>query len=338
MGINGGAKCSATIKDAPVASVMSKLREIAAESGQNDAPLPVIDADINWLICSKTSDSDSLRSRAIRAADILESFSRFGCIVNPICDPETRHHSKMASTQRRSNKVAKEALTRASRYKLNQTNQKLSNVRHNSDASDISALNDERKSLEKLAKRSIAPDHSILDIAQLAFKIMTDRDLISTNAHGGRVNAMVSGMFHTDALIAKRFKLGLSHVIVSSDSDFTMLVGKSCIQIKDFSFDNKAKCISYVTLSLSSNDDAKSWQEYIMKSKANPKLKLAEFPFFAEYSDLKTRALIGICLGCDVYPGGCKNVGPPTLNKFLNKYSNEKDDMSKIIGDYAAKK
>ena len=84
MGINGGAKCSATIKDAPVASVMSKLRELAAESGQNEVPLPVIDVDINWLICSKTSESDSLRSRATKAADILESFSKFGCVVNPI--------------------------------------------------------------------------------------------------------------------------------------------------------------------------------------------------------------------------------------------------------------
>ena len=211
-------------------------------------------------------------------------------------------------------------------------------MRRDSDASDFSALNDERKSLEKLAKRTITPDHSILDIAKLAFKIMTDRDLISTNESGGRVNAMVSGMFQADALIAKRFKLGLSHVIVSSDSDFMMLVGKSCIQIKDFSFDNKAKCISYLTLSLTSNDAAKSWQEFIMKSKVNPKLKLAEFPFFSEHADLKTRVLIAICLGCDVHPGGCKNVGPPTLNKILKNYSNEKDYMNKIIGDYAAKK
>ena len=165
--MNGGAKCSATIKDAPVASVMSKLRELATESGQNEVPLPVIDVDINWLICSKTLESDSLRSRATKAADILESFSKFGCVVNPICDPETRHHSKMASTQRRSNKAAKEALMRASRCKLNQINQKLSNLRRDSDASDFSALNDERKSLEKLAKRTITPDHSILDMHKL---------------------------------------------------------------------------------------------------------------------------------------------------------------------------
>ena len=119
MGISGGAKCSATIKDAPAASAMSKLREAAAESGQNEAPLPAIGVGIDWLICSETSDSDSLRSRAIREACILESFSKFGRVVNPACDPETRHHSKMALAQRRSNKVAKEALMRAPRHNLN---------------------------------------------------------------------------------------------------------------------------------------------------------------------------------------------------------------------------
>ena len=70
MGTTWGAKCSAIITDAPVASATSILREMAAASGSKENHLHVVDTDINWLICKKTSDADSMKSRAVKTADI----------------------------------------------------------------------------------------------------------------------------------------------------------------------------------------------------------------------------------------------------------------------------
>ena len=117
-----------------------------------------------------------------------------------------------------------------------------------------------------------------------------------------------------------------------------MLLGKHSIQIKDFSCVNKTKSVRALTLSLSSNDAAKSLYENIIKSKRNLKLKLAEFPFFSEFQNLRTRVLIATSLGCGIFPGACKNFGPPTLNKFLKNSNHENEDMNEIIGNHAANK
>ena len=124
-----GAKCSSIITDDPVASIMSISREMIAASGSKENHLPVADIGINWLIFNKNSDTDSMKRRAVKIAEILDFFIiKCGYVVNPICDLEARFHSKMESILRRSKIVTQDALTRASRFKLNHPNQRLASI------------------------------------------------------------------------------------------------------------------------------------------------------------------------------------------------------------------
>ena len=114
MGINGGSKCSATIVNAPVAAMMSAIREKnAASAGQNLNP--VVDVDVNWLICNKTKASESMKVRASKVVAIMSFFSDCGMLVKPVADPEKRHHSKRALVKRRADKVVLASTVRAAR-------------------------------------------------------------------------------------------------------------------------------------------------------------------------------------------------------------------------------
>ena len=52
-------------------------------------------------------------------------------------------------------------------------------------------------------------------------------------------------------------------------------------------------------------------------------LKLAGHELFSKYTSFKTRALIGLCLGCFVLRGGCDGVGEAKLNNELQKNNEE---------------
>ena len=60
-------------------------------------------------------------------------------------------------------------------------------------------------------------------------------------------------MFQADVLMAKRFKIGKSDMIASSDGDFLMHVGKESVQIKEIMYEIKHKKIKSMTLSMSSD-------------------------------------------------------------------------------------
>ena len=125
MGINGGSKCSAIIVNAPVVAIMSAIREKNAASAAGQNPNPVVDADVNWLICNKTKASESMKVRASKVVAIMSFFSDCGMLVKPVADPEKRHHSKRASVKRRADKVVLTSTVRAARHKLNNLNQQI---------------------------------------------------------------------------------------------------------------------------------------------------------------------------------------------------------------------
>ena len=52
--------------------------------------------------------------------------------------------------------------------------------------------------------------------------------------------------------------------------------------------------------------------------------------------NLKTRMLIGVVLGCDVHAGGCHNVGPHKLNKFIESVSDEDKDIGIALTEHIA--
>ena len=67
-------------------------------------------------------------------------------------------------------------------------------------------------------------------------------------------------------------------------------------------------------------------------------LKLAEFPFYSTYEDLRTRVLISLCVGCYLHLGGCKNFGSLTLNKHIKNLKLDQANVNKYLTGCAMKK
>ena len=124
MGIDSGSKCTASITDVPVASMLPVIRDGGVNSVNDNNQQISIDVDFNYLVCTETRSSDSLKSWAMKAVDMIECMSKCGCIVNHVAYPELRHHSKRASIKRLSNKVISSVKVRGCRFKLNDVTQR----------------------------------------------------------------------------------------------------------------------------------------------------------------------------------------------------------------------
>ena len=150
MGINGGSKCSATIVNAPVAAIMSEIREKNAASAAGQHQNPVVDVDVNWLISNKMKASESMKVRASKVVAIMRFFSDCGLSVKPVADPKKRHHIKRASVKRRTDKVVLASTVRAARHKLNNLNQK--NLSNNTRIEELESLKKREQKLKRWLK------------------------------------------------------------------------------------------------------------------------------------------------------------------------------------------
>ena len=103
----------------PCNKFFATLRELKVETGSEEHQQLAIVVNLNWLTCNKTKESDCIKSMSERAADIIEFYSKRGLVVMIISDPESHHHSKIASTQRRSVKAKQNTEIRVARFKLN---------------------------------------------------------------------------------------------------------------------------------------------------------------------------------------------------------------------------
>ena len=75
---NSESKGTASITDIPVASLLSVVREGSVNSVNDNNQQLSIDIDFNYLVCTETKSSDSLKIRAMKAVDIIECLSKVG--------------------------------------------------------------------------------------------------------------------------------------------------------------------------------------------------------------------------------------------------------------------
>ena len=184
-----------------------------------------------------------------------------------------------------------------------------------------------RNKLASTAKRNLNTNTIDFDHIKRLETVMEEMSLHTENESGGTINHLLTGIFQADLLIAKRFIKGESQCIVSSDGDFAMMVGEKLIMVKEFHYYFKKKKIKNITLFFSSDDIAKESNEVCISNDIlRGSLEYSKYSFFSDYHDLETRALIVFALGCNVYKGGIKGVGPEKIQKFID--DNETTNMN----------
>ena len=102
LGLNGGSKFSASIKNSPVSNTMSAISEKRAKSFSEQQCHPSTNEDDNWLISRKIKQAERMRAQAVKEVDCMKSLSNWRLITHPAASPENFHYDKRLSINRRS--------------------------------------------------------------------------------------------------------------------------------------------------------------------------------------------------------------------------------------------
>jgi hypothetical protein len=326
MGINNAKTLVPRLSNLSISLLKSILSE-NVEMNENSSDF-VIDVDVNWIMMKYSRYSSDLPSKLETTANILNSFARYGFIVQPICDPESRHHSKRASIERRANETVKNIDAMCARFELSTLSQELASAKS---LEEVNELKQKQKTLSKIACGTTEGE-KFKNVATALNEYILDKKLDVLNDHGGRVLPIKIGYFQADLLIAKRFMSHESSVILANDTDFAMYVGSDLLAIRDFTFKKSTTEIDSIELWFSSNNKAQEAYKCIKDApNCNTCLTLASNDLFGRFDDFETRALIGLALGCDVYRGGVKGIGPSGLSKVIEKFDSSADVNIKLI-------
>ena len=245
MGIKSAKKVTLNIKDLSMKGTKDIIDYVCRldeqiQGGMLEGAEPTssskrIDVDCNYIAC-KEGGMKKPEEATIKTADILVCLANYGFIVTPICDGSIRHHSKRASMERISKGEQNRIKYSVARLQLLATTQQL---RDNNNLNDQqkqelqnrqTELNKLVSSLENKSNENALPPSFAIDL-QIELEL---RGAHETNDNMGRVEQVKVGLFQADPLIAKRARQNKSDIIMASDTDFFVTVGRQCLLLKDY--------------------------------------------------------------------------------------------------------
>jgi len=128
-----------------------------------------------------------------------------------------------------------------------------------------------------------------------------------------------------DPMIARIILEGKADAVLSSDSNYSVYLGHRCLCIKHYEYRATYSTINKITLSTGDKVMADRVDGCLRKlfQNLNHKFAQPEFPLFSGEDDPLFRALIAVVLGCNVYPGGVKGLGPSKVHDLLTTLKKE---------------
>ena len=185
---------------------------------------PIIDIDASWLGYHIGHGASGSVGRTI---DVAKFFVKSGFIVNLICDGPIRHHSKLASTLRKGKREKARIDSLATRRSLAEIATKLTEENLGEDAKK--KLRDDAKKAESLLR---GLERKSIKIIGDDFEKRLKRE-IDEKCDGLGIT-WLQAEYQADSLLAKRRQDAKSDIILSADSDFSVLVSGPCLVVKDF--------------------------------------------------------------------------------------------------------
>lgn len=190
---------------------------------------------------------------------------------------------------------------------------------------------------KKCHKRFKIPKN--IDFYQVLSEKLFSVGAFDTKEGGGCVEAILKAKFQADTVIASRFNKKKCDLILSSDSDFAALLGNECILITEIKETGKKRgrkrkedgnmnssMISpssfAIKLAGSSNAKMKKLKDLLEISQEGFHSEAiwneAKCPLL-EDEPLEMRALIALCLGCDVMNKGIRGMGSTGMIALIKK-------------------
>lgn len=140
--------------------------------------------------------------------------------------------------------------------------------------------------------------------------------------------AVLQAEFQADSVLAYRRANYISDVVFSSDTDLLAHAGPMCFGIKFFTYTARGKKAGIDNIEVFTAD--MGMLDTILSSLHWPieheNVKKSRNPIFDGIISPKTRALLAVGLGCDVYQSGIRGVTKVVLKEWLDVHKNEYDN------------
>ena len=265
-----------------------------------------------------------------KVGELLSFLAHCNFTVVPVCDGE-RSDTKLDSYKRRRDALKGRINSEKARALLYKSRTNQTDL---TSSEEVSELNKKAKKRSRPSMKNSFPD----DLQAW----LHSNGSLQEHKSGGKVENVCVTRWQADPHIAKEYLDKRAAIILSSDTDFLMYVGKNVMLINAYylkrgrvSQKNKAyenMNIASIEVSFASNEvllnacvlvnERRAADLSFKKNKANDIVtREAKHDLFGrtEFDSPVTRALIGIGVGCDVRPGGIKGVGTSFFGRLKKK-------------------
>ena len=293
------------------------MRKSNAEVPSSARPKIVVDA--NNLIHKVGRKS---MNPVNEVANHLIAWAQQGFIMIPVCDGDTRPISKQQSNKNYAKIVKSKHDAVINRQKLRDINKQLESCGSESERNEMKKT---RSKMERKIKSAETQSKNVVP-SNFADLLQAELDKVSAGTPGsiggGYVSTVKTAEFQADSLMCGIYLSGQCQLIQSADADFVMFLGDECVTIKDC----KGEKLTLSSTSKQTLDDVISCLKEESQSKVE--WKVPPHPVFEGITDMKTRALIAVIIGCDVCPGGVDGIGPKVVDDKLKemKEKNKNED------------
>ncbi len=300
MGALHGAKALHSLTGLEMGDIVDWLRGMARERGTST---PTVDVDCS-NVCFKLGKS-------IRGlSSHLMKWANSGICVVPICDGKERPVCKQATNKRRADREKNRIKASILRKDLRELRRRLY-----CDLNDRQEILKEIAEKEKSCKSAETSSKNAIP-ADLDTKLIAELKQSSAHSKGesrGYVGQVLTAEFQADSLIMGRSVRGESLLVESSDADIPLIGGDHLVALKEFT-----KKAGWELVCTSAKPLEEVLEFVTENAKKRIKLTVAKHPIFQGVEDRKTRALMCLYLGCDVYVKGMAGVGAKTLEDIIN--------------------
>ena len=243
MGVINGAQTLYSIPFLTRADISEMCRGIFYEitkDGHSSMERPTIDGDMNNIAI--TVGRGAL-SKSAASATYCERWEKCGITFVPVCDGD-RPVCKQATNERRATREKNRIKVFHLQKEIRQLQNKIDEGNHSLE--EITEIKKEKVTKEKAFRAKISQCQELLphDFAWTLEKELDETGLHETNSAGGLVTAVMRAKFQADALIGGRILKNETLMVVSKDSDIPIIVGDTCIAIKDYTINGKMTIVS----------------------------------------------------------------------------------------------
>jgi hypothetical protein len=284
--------------------------------------MPTIYVDASWIVRSCTVDDRV--SYLVRLSSFLVE-SGFRIVI--VCDGSSRHHSKRSTIKRVAESYnARICLHRNNTFLMNLLNKQ--NVSDSIEERDrlneaITTNSAKVSTLQNKVKRSG------IDVGADLFCQLSD-SITKLKLNVNQLS-VVQAEFQADSVLAGSLFNHDADLVLTADSDMAALVGGNCYGIKSFKFIDRSRTRSLKDIEIFSSDLSSINSIVNGCSIPNTNIVLAKKPIFEGIQDMRTRCLIGVGVGCDVFVKGVPGITPKVIMDILQKFKETNLDDSHMF-------